>query len=322
MKKNEPQSLPQSVVANTQGDANGHSHNKVVVDTAAPRETPQPPTHPALSCWDINRKLEKLEKSYAHDQEKKPTEIEFSSIGNPWCVAISWRVGRLEQYVEEIKAVYEKEIESGRFADTPDLWAAVYAVKILPSVAPKINSLRWNLTQKSWLTGAGGPGEQMAVEEAQRGLSRLRTGLECELATAASHADTASVEKRDETSADDQLALAPDYSIIRFDGGSQPLTKNQSAVIKTLHEQLKLGLTQVPKNILKNAMGNGAGEVKDSFKRSPLWGTLVVSNASPKGTYSLNLSACLPRFSTDDSATAPQPRKHPAMTPHERSNPS
>ena len=80
----------------------------------------------------------------------------------------------LEQHVEEMKAVYGKEIESGWFLDTPDLWAAVYAVKILPSVAPKIGSLLWNLAHKLWLTGAGGPGEQMAVEEAQRRLSRLR----------------------------------------------------------------------------------------------------------------------------------------------------
>lgn len=115
--------------------------------------------------------------------------------------------------------------------------------------------------------------------------------------------------------ADEQFALAADYSTIFFNGGPHTPTKTQRSVLKTLYEQLKLGITQVPQDTLKNAMGNGAGSVKDAFKRSPLWGKLIVSNSRPKGTYSLNLSACSHESSTDDSATAPQARKDPTKTP-------
>jgi len=164
------------------------SHNQVIAP-AAPNRTPKPPTHPVLGSWEINRKLEKLEGNYARDLERKPAEIEFSSIVNPRCAAISWRVERLKQYAEELKTVYETEIEEGRFADTPSLWAAVYANKILPSVSVRITSLVGNLAHKLGLTGGGGPGEKASVEEAQRELSRLRAGLECELASALEHAE-------------------------------------------------------------------------------------------------------------------------------------
>jgi hypothetical protein len=80
--------------------------------------------------------------------------------------------------VEEIETVYETEIEAGRFADTPDLWAAIYTQKILPSASAKIGSLMGNLAHKLQLTGGGGPGEQASVEEAQRELSRLRARIE------------------------------------------------------------------------------------------------------------------------------------------------
>jgi hypothetical protein len=190
MKKAKRRGQPQDVVVHELADAKSCSHNQVV-ETAKPSKAPEPPTHPALSFWDINRKLKKLEESYRRDQEEKPAEIESSSVGNPQVAAIFWRVKRLKQYVEEIEAVYETEIDAGRFADTPGLWAGVYAAKILPSVSAKINSLTFKLGHKLWLTGGGGPGEQASVEEAQRELSRLRARLECELATAASQAEEA-----------------------------------------------------------------------------------------------------------------------------------
>lgn len=193
MKKARPQGQPQAVVAQERADAKSPSHNDVA-DTVAPSKTPELPTHPALSFWGINRKLKKLEASYGRDQETKPAEIESSSVGNPRVAAIFWRVKRLKQYVEEIESVYEAEIDAGRFADTPNLWAAVYAQKILPSASAKIGSLMWNLTHKLWLTGGSGPGEQASVETAQMELSRLRARIECELATAASQAEEATGE--------------------------------------------------------------------------------------------------------------------------------
>ena len=74
---------------------------------AAPSETSEVRSHPLLSDWAINRKLEKLEQDSRRDQERKP------------------RAKRLRQYAEEIEGVYEAEIESGRVADTADLWAGV-----------------------------------------------------------------------------------------------------------------------------------------------------------------------------------------------------
>jgi hypothetical protein len=190
MKKAKPQSQSHDVVVHKCPDSKGHNHNQLL-DTAAPSQTPEPPTHPALSFWDINRKLKKLEDSYRRDQETKPSAIESSSVGNPRVAAIFWRVKRLKQYVEEIEAVYETEINAGRFADTPDLWAAVYAQKILPSALAKIGSLMWNLAHKLWLTGEGGPGEQASVAAAQMELSQLRVRIKCELANAASQAENA-----------------------------------------------------------------------------------------------------------------------------------
>jgi hypothetical protein len=176
------QDPPQGVIAHE------HTYNQIL-DPPSLGSNPGMPTHAALSYWDINRKLEKLEQNYGRDQKRKPAEIQSSSIGNRGVAAISYASERLKEYADEMEAVYETEIKAGRFADTPDLWAAVYAQKILPSVSAKINGLVGNLAFRMWRTGGGGPGEQEAVEKAQRELSRLRTGLECKLASACSHAE-------------------------------------------------------------------------------------------------------------------------------------
>jgi hypothetical protein len=139
---------------------------------------PEPSTHPALKDWAINRKLATLEKNYKRDQEKNPAEIDA-------------RVRRLKQYLEEMKAAYETEIASGRFANTADLWAAVYATKILPSVSAKSNSLAFKLAHRLWLTGGGRPEERAAIEESRRELARLRAELESELLSAHSHVEDA-----------------------------------------------------------------------------------------------------------------------------------
>jgi hypothetical protein len=191
------QPAQQGLVPRRVKHARRQGHNK---DVDPAESHAKIPTHPALNYWAINRKLEKLEQDYKRDQEKKPAEIEFSPVGNPRVAAVVWRVERLKQYVEEIKTAYETEIEAGRFADTPDLWAAVYAQKIVPSATANISSLLWHLGHNLWLTNGGGPGERASIEEAQRELSRLRARLESELANATSHAEEARVEKLQEAS--------------------------------------------------------------------------------------------------------------------------
>ena len=159
--------------------------------TAAPSKPSQTPAHPALGYWDINRKLEMLEQGCGHDLEKKSAEIEYSSVANPRGAAVFYMSERLKKYVEEIELVYQAEIEAGRFADTADLWAAVYSQKILPLVQPKIHSVMASLAFTLMRTGGGGPGEQATVQEAQRELSRLKARLESELASAIEHMELA-----------------------------------------------------------------------------------------------------------------------------------
>lgn len=90
-----------------------------------------------------------------------------------------------------------------------------------------------------------------------------------------------------------------DYRTVEFRGRKYSLTRNQSAVVKILHDRLKCGEDHVLKTTVKKAMGSGAGEVKDSFKGCPLWGSLVVWNRVPKGTYSLNLTTASSRKSAN-----------------------
>ena len=221
MKKAKLQNTPQGLVPHRRTNTRLHGHNKEV-ELAASRRSPETPTHPALNYWAINRKLEKLEQNYKRDQEKKPAEIEFSTVGNPRAAAVVWRVERLKQYVEEIKTAYETEIEAGRFADSPDLWAAVYAQKIVPSATANISSLLWHLGHKLWLTNGGGPGERASIAEAQRELSRLMARLESEMASACSHVKEA---KAAEKSREASVRLATDVAQARTNKLKSPLKK-------------------------------------------------------------------------------------------------
>jgi len=156
-----------------------------MTEQTTPSKTSETPAHPLLSDWAINRKLEKLEKDYRRDREKKSAEIQSSSsMGNPRVAVIFYNVKRLRQYVEDIEGVYQAEIESGRVADSPDLWVGVYE-KLLVSGSAKINSLFSKPEQRMWLSSSGSPGTrasvQAAFEETQRDFSRLRTELDVKL---------------------------------------------------------------------------------------------------------------------------------------------
>ena len=81
-----------------------------------------------------------------------------------------------------------------------------------------------------------------------------------------------------------------DYRSIRFNRQSHALTRNQATIIKTLHEAYQRGTPWVGKAQLLAGVESETSRVQDSFKRSPLWQTLVVSGER-KGTYGLNLAA-------------------------------
>jgi len=81
-----------------------------------------------------------------------------------------------------------------------------------------------------------------------------------------------------------------DYRSIKYNGIPYLLTKNQSTIIKRLHEAHLNGTPALGKDGLLSAIEAETSRVRDSFKGSPLWGILIVSNCRPRGTYRLNLN--------------------------------
>jgi hypothetical protein len=86
-----------------------------------------------------------------------------------------------------------------------------------------------------------------------------------------------------------EFSAGSDYRTVRFRGEEHHLTQNQSVIIKMLHEAYLHGTRAVGKLTLLKAIEAETSRVRDSFKRSPLWGTLILSNRKPRGTYQLNL---------------------------------
>ena len=137
-------------------------------------------SHPVLNSWTANRELSKLQDSY------KRVFVADHNKG-----ALS-RVEDLRAYVENVKAVYEREIASGRYSDTPDFWVAAYSQRVLPQTQAKINSLLGSIAFRLMVKGGGTPAELASAQEAKRDLMRLRAGLEEELQNALIHSRRAS----------------------------------------------------------------------------------------------------------------------------------
>ena len=90
--------------------------------------------------------------------------------------------------------------------------------------------------------------------------------------------------------AEDPILTAPDdYASVRYKGDVIPLTRNQSIMIRLLHRAHLDGHPDVSKDRLLSAIESETSEVRNSFKKSPLWKTLVVSKR--RGTYRLDLPA-------------------------------
>lgn len=84
------------------------------------------------------------------------------------------------------------------------------------------------------------------------------------------------------------FSASEDYCSITYRGVPYILTKNQRKIIKLLHEAYIEGTPALSKGALLSAIEAETSRVRDSFKNSPLWRTLVISNGR-RGTYSLNL---------------------------------
>jgi hypothetical protein len=94
-------------------------------------------------------------------------------------------------------------------------------------------------------------------------------------------------ESKQESAKRNLFDAAPDYRSICFRGKRHTLTRNQSKIIGVLHKALLAGHPDVSKDKLLSAIESETSQVRDSFRRSPLWKTLVTS---PRlGVYRLNL---------------------------------
>jgi hypothetical protein len=86
-----------------------------------------------------------------------------------------------------------------------------------------------------------------------------------------------------------QFAHSPDYRTIRFRGKQYHLTRNQSKIVQLLHQSYLNGTPAVGKELLLRDIEAETSRVRDSFKNSPLWRSLIIPNEQRRGTYQLNL---------------------------------
>ena len=119
-----------------------------------------------------------------------------------------------------------------------------------------------------------------SIEEKIRAAEEHRSKLERELQT--SKALTLPLESP-------IFSHSTDYCSIRYKGVPYALTRNQSTIIKLLHEAYLKGTPSLRKDALLSAIEAETSRVRDSFKGSPLWGTLIVANKKPRGTVKLDL---------------------------------
>jgi hypothetical protein len=85
----------------------------------------------------------------------------------------------------------------------------------------------------------------------------------------------------------DTFSPSDDYRSLRFKRTNYVTTRYQAIMIRVLHEAYIAGYPDVGATKLLSAVGNETSDVRNTFKNSPLWNTLVVGKR--KGTYRLNL---------------------------------
>ena len=85
----------------------------------------------------------------------------------------------------------------------------------------------------------------------------------------------------------DIFSASEDYRSVRFKGELHVTTRYQAIMIRVMHEAYIARHPDVGAMKLLKAIENETTDVRNTFKKSPLWRTLVVCKR--KGTYRLNL---------------------------------
>ena len=86
---------------------------------------------------------------------------------------------------------------------------------------------------------------------------------------------------------DDAFSASEDYRSVRFKGKGYVTTRYQATMIRVMHQAHIAGHPDVGAATLLEATENETSAVRNTFKTSPLWRTLVVGKR--RGTYRLNL---------------------------------
>ena len=85
------------------------------------------------------------------------------------------------------------------------------------------------------------------------------------------------------------FSASSDYRSITYKGAPYRLTRNQSTIIRMLHEAYLKGTPALGRDVLLSAIEAETSRVRDSFKSRPqLWNTLIIGGGA-RGTYQLNL---------------------------------
>jgi hypothetical protein len=74
-----------------------------------------------------------------------------------------------------------------------------------------------------------------------------------------------------------QFEISEDCRTVYWNGSHYPLTRNQGAMIELLRRAYESGKPAVSKDRLLGSIGNETSEVRDSWRRSPLWRRLIFS---------------------------------------------
>jgi len=79
-----------------------------------------------------------------------------------------------------------------------------------------------------------------------------------------------------------------DFRTLTFSGQTHVLTQNQAIVVGMLHEAWSSGTPELGHSHILENLRATASRLRDTFKRSPLWGVLVIPGRK-RGTVRLNL---------------------------------
>jgi hypothetical protein len=169
-----------------------------------------------------------------------------------------------------------------RFPSLADLWtrtanpAERQAADSIEQAEQLIRYIEKELLTRERISGTGSKSETDVVREAKAD----------EAPTARSR--TESLGSRGEPI----FAASEDYRSVRYKGLTYTLTRHQSTIVRLLHHNHAAGHPDVDKDRLLSAIESETSQVRNFFRNSPLWKTLVVSNR--KGTYRLSLPDAVP----------------------------